>query len=87
MDDPKLIVPPCTHEEDAQPCKWVPGSGTLTRLGWAWKCERCGKLLFLFSDQFIPTVCPEPGCGGRLIDCPVEEAREAERKSGFPWCE
>jgi rRNA maturation endonuclease Nob1 len=57
--------------------------GTLTKVGWVWKCFVCHKLLSIAGDNIEPNECPS--CGGYLMDAPVGEAKKLEREVLDAW--
>lgn len=65
----------CTFGHRCPP-NWKPGDGTLTKMGWTWKCLECGEVFSVMSDNFVQTRCDN--CGGSLIDAPIEDAMKHE---------
>jgi Zn ribbon nucleic-acid-binding protein len=49
--------------------------GTMTGIGYCWKCTDCNGMFFIASDNIVLTKCPE--CGGDMKNAPKEEADRA----------
>ncbi len=57
--------------------------GTLTKVGWMWKCFACSALISVASDNVEPFECPQ--CGGYLFNAPVDEAKKEEQRVLANW--